>query len=74
VSRCTEPFATDAGAGIDASGIYPLSTFMRRMKLGRHWCRSARRAGLPVRRQSGRSFIVGAEFVEWLRAAEGSSE
>jgi hypothetical protein len=65
-TRTEAPPVTDIGAGIDASGIYPLSTAMRRLKTGRHWWRAARKAGAPIRRQGGRSFVIGSEFVTWL--------
>jgi hypothetical protein len=65
------PPASDIGAGISADGIYPLVAFRRRMRVGRHFMRSAVGAGLKVRRQGGRAFVTGADFLRFL---EGQPE
>ncbi len=59
-----------APLGIDANGIYPLRDFMGRLRLGRHWMRSARKAGLPVRSFGNRSFIFGSDFARFLQSQD----
>jgi hypothetical protein len=55
-------------AGIEACGVYTLRDFMGRLKLGRHWMRSAKAAGLRVRSYGNRSFVAGADFVAFLES------
>jgi hypothetical protein len=57
---------TDVGAGLQDDTTYPIGTAMRRLRVGRHWLRSAKAAGLPIRRQGNRSFLLGREFAEWI--------
>jgi hypothetical protein len=77
VAPNTPTIATDIGTGIRQDEILPLATAMRRLKAGRHWWRAARKAGCPIRRQGGRSFVIGSEFVAWLAkvgTVEGAAE
>ena len=46
---------------------YPLSEFRRITKLGTAALRTARKNGLKVRRVGGRGFILGDDFVEFLK-------
>ena len=69
--RTEVPLASDIGAGISADGIYPLAAFRGRMRVGRHFMRSAVGAGLKVRRHGGRAFVTGADFLRFL---EGQPE
>jgi hypothetical protein len=63
--------AVDTASGIDTNGIYPLVAFRRRMRVGRHFMRSAVGAGLKIRRHGGRAFVTGADFLRFL---EGQPE
>ena len=56
-----------ARRAIQADSVYPVSTFLRRLGLGRHSLNAMRRQGLPVRSIGRRTFIDGGEAVAFLR-------
>jgi hypothetical protein len=60
--------------GIDVSRVYALGEFQKRLGVGRHWMRSAHRAGLRTYRFGNRTFIEGAEFLRFLREHAGAGE
>jgi hypothetical protein len=57
-------------SGIEANGIYALRDFQARMRVGRHWMRSARAQGLVVRSRCGRSFVAAKDFLAFIEGAE----
>jgi hypothetical protein len=62
---------------IEEHAVYPLATFLKRLGIGRHSLTAMRKRGLPVRSIGRRTFIDGAEALEFLRAmwnAEGNSD
>jgi len=68
----TEQRRTEA---IESGKIYPLETFKRISGLKNHAIRQARRAGLRVRRKHGRAFVLGDEFISYIRGdAAGSPQ
>jgi len=71
MTRSTTPTESVQGIGVQADGIYALADFAARMHVGRHWLRSARKAGLKVCRWGGRSFVLGSDFVAFL-ASQGN--
>jgi len=62
-----------APTGIQSDGIYALSDFQGRLRIGRHFLRAARRAGLRVHRFGNRTFIFGADFVRFLESVDGKA-
>ncbi len=75
MTRSGTPTETISAIGIQVDAIYPLREFMRRLGVGRHFVRSARAAGLRVRSYGNRSFVIAADFVEFLqRQAESGAD
>jgi hypothetical protein len=70
MTRTVTPSADVQVSGIEVGEVYAISDFMGRLKLGRHWMRSARAAGLRVRSFGNRSFVLGADFVAFLESQE----
>jgi hypothetical protein len=68
---------TTAGV-IDAASVYTMSEFKRRSGMKDWSVRTARRAGMPVRRCPGGSklYILGADFIKFLeqQAEQASRE
>jgi len=56
----------DTLAPIDDSKSYPLPTFMATVGWGRHALKNARQQGLRVVKVSGRCFVRGRDFSEFL--------
>ena len=52
---------------VDANCAYTLDELRSRMRLGNHAWRTARHAGLPVRRVGSRGYVLGGDVLEWLR-------
>jgi hypothetical protein len=60
------PMPTTPGV-IAADECYRLDEFCRRAGLTASAMRAARRAGLPVRRQGKRAFVIGADWIQFLQ-------
>ena len=58
--------SADTMQPIDDGRTYPLSTFMQATGWGRHALRHARQQGLRVVKVSGRCFVRGRDFSEFL--------
>ena len=58
---------------IETNIAYPLSVFQERTGLGRAAMRQARRAGMPVKRFGGRSFVLGSDWINFLTSLESSA-
>ena len=57
---------------IDDGRTYPMSSFMQATGWGRHALRQARQQGLRVVKVSGRCFVRGRDFSEFLgQVADG---
>jgi hypothetical protein len=63
-----KPSRPDVAAplGVTLDVVYPIAEFQRRLNVGRHFLRAARRAGLKVSRFGNRSFISGKDFAAFL--------
>jgi hypothetical protein len=59
--------AKDEASLVRAGECYTLPEFRRRTGLENAAIRSARRAGLIVRRVGRRSYVLGDDFLEFLR-------
>ncbi len=57
---------------IRADEVLPLECFMRASGLGRAALREARRSGLIVRRVHNRGFIIGSDWLDYLRTSSTS--
>jgi hypothetical protein len=55
-----------AGGSISRGAVYTRPEFLNRAGLSEAAFAKARLAGLPVRRAGKRSFILGADFVDWV--------
>jgi hypothetical protein len=55
--------------GIDPNRAYPLSQFMELSGLGVRAMRSARRSGLRVLYTGRAAFVIGDDFIKWIRGA-----
>jgi hypothetical protein len=51
---------------VEADAAYTMSEFSARLNLKRWGLREMRRAGLPVRRFHGRTFVLGSDFLQFL--------
>ena len=51
---------------IDDGRTYPMATFMQHVGWGRHALKQARQQGLRVAKVSGKCFIRGRDFSEFL--------
>jgi hypothetical protein len=49
--------------------LYRVDEFQRRMRLGSWAMRKMRAEGLLVRRCHGRSFVLGSDFIDFVRSA-----
>lgn len=71
----TPPRSTSTpDTAILADAVYALADFRRRTGLGAWALRQARRNGLRVRKCGGRSFVIGADWLEYLRAQAPSQD
>lgn len=61
-------------APIDDGRTYPLSAFMQATGWGRHALKHARQQGLRVVKVSGRCFVRGRDFSEFLGKLAEESE
>jgi hypothetical protein len=61
-------------APILADAVYPLAAFKAATKLDDWAMREARKAGLKVRRVGRRAYIVGADWIEFLKSPTGPLE
>jgi len=59
---------------IDPQCLYPMQLFHERVGLGKSAMRTARRRGLRVLRYGGRSFVLGADFIEHVIACQQHDE
>ena len=60
--------AVDQGVQIHSDRAYDLSA-LKSLGLGTAAIREARRDGLPVHRLGRRSFVIGSELIDHLKAA-----
>lgn len=51
---------------IEDASVYPMAAFMRHVGWGRHALKQARQQGLRVVKVSGRCFVRGRDFSEFL--------
>jgi hypothetical protein len=51
---------------IEDTSVYPMAAFMRHVGWGRHALKQARQQGLRVVKVSGRCFVRGRDFSEFL--------
>jgi hypothetical protein len=51
-----------------------LDEFERRSDLGKHARRTAKRQGLKIRKRGGRSFVLGEDYIAWLKASGESDD
>ena len=56
---------------IRADEALPLDLFYQKTGLSRHALRAAQKAGLRVRRAHTRAYVLGSDWIEYLRATEG---
>jgi len=54
-------------APIEAGVCYPLPIFMAVVGQGRNALAQARRDGLPVRKRGNRKYVLGADWIEFLK-------
>ena len=67
--------SADSLQPIDDTKTYPMDSFMRATGWGRHALRHARQQGLRVVKVSGRCFVRGRDFSEFLgRLADASDQ
>lgn len=61
---------------IEDTSVYPMAAFMRYVGWGRHALKQARQQGLRVVKVSGRCFVRGRDFSEFLATmkSEGGAE
>ena len=59
MKRSAEVPRADSPGVIEAGAVYTLDEFQRRLRLGQHAMREARRAGLRVRRIGRRAYVMG---------------
>lgn len=60
---------------IEDTSVYPMAAFMRHVGWGRHALKHARQQGLRVVKVSGRCFVRGRDFSEFLGTVqEGGAE
>ena len=64
-TKCHDAGGSQPGV-ISPDDLYTLDEFRARTKLGQAALRTLRRAGLRVIYQSGRAFIFGSDFIEFL--------
>lgn len=64
--------SSDAGV-ITADAVYTLDEIARRLKLGRWALRTMRKQGLNVHRVSGRAFVIGRDFLDFLQGQASKS-
>ena len=55
------------GSAIAPDVLYPLPEFMRLTGWGRHAMRAARNRGLRVRYTGNRGFVLGGDFIAYVR-------
>ena len=60
---------TEPSSEIVSGGVYGLAEFKARSGLGDAGLRNARRAGLRILYAHNRGFVLGDDFVEYLRRA-----
>ena len=54
---------------IVADAVYTLGEAQRRLRLGQHAMRQARRAGLKVRRIGRRGYVLGGDILAFVESA-----
>ena len=59
---------------IEDQKTYPMSTFMKTVGWGRHALRQARQKGLRVIKVSGRCFVRGRDFSDFLGVIAGEQD
>lgn len=64
--------ATADLAPIERGVSYPLPLFMKRVGLGRHGLREARKAGLRVVYAHGHAFVTGDAWLDYLESRPAS--
>ncbi len=64
----------DTLAPIDDRQTYPMAAFLRATGWGRHALRQARSQGLRVVKVSGRCFVRGRDFSEFIGALQADSD
>jgi hypothetical protein len=69
MSRKCDETEREPSSEIVSGGVYGLAEFKARSGLGDSGLRNARRAGLRVLYAHNRGFVLGADFVEYLRSA-----
>jgi len=60
----TQP--TAAAGVISCHELYRLPELQKRLGLGKHAIRQARRAGLKIRRVGTRSYVLGKDVLDWI--------
>lgn len=55
-------------------GLYTLKEFKARLGVSDSLLRKARNAGLKVRRIHGRGFILGCDFIDYIRTQASKSK
>lgn len=63
------PKRPDAPGQVTADAIYTLEEIQRRLGLGAHAMRAARRAGLRVRRIGRRGYVLGRDVLAFIEAS-----
>ena len=61
-------------SGIDSGTVYPLPVFRAISGFSDQALRTARRRGLVVRRAGGRAFILGEDFLRYLKNVDDQTE
>lgn len=69
-----ETRSTSALGEIRADSVYPLEVFRRRTGLDTWAMRQARRAGLRVVRVGRRGFILGSDWVDYLKSTTAQQQ
>jgi hypothetical protein len=59
----------DSPGHVTADAVYTLDEIQRRLQLGQHALRMARRAGLKVRRIGRRGYVLGRDVLEFVQTA-----
>lgn len=56
----------DSLGHVSADSLYTLAEIQKRLKLGDHALRQARRRGLKVRRIGRRAYLLGRDIIEFI--------
>jgi hypothetical protein len=69
MSTTTEKPSKDTALGaIQSDSVYPLPVFKKKVGLDAWSLREAKKRGLKIRKIGRRRFIVGSDFIEYLRS------